>query len=394
MTGETQSFRQKAAGNKGEESMIYHNRRRHAPLRAVRALSRHAQIKIGAITAVLGFAALGLMAGAASAATVTTTGGWVLDPPQSVSTSTSTATSSVYQAQVQQPINADGSSSWPSNRGVVPVQFTLQKATQATTTTTTTTGPVIFQSLKSAQGTGTPGQEFSNLTFTPGSLTFGQITNLSANFSFSSGDNYGGSPRWSIVVNDNGTDKTVYVYYGGSSPFIGGGSADYGQNVALQDSNVELASVTPGTYGSWANAMTLYQNDPVVYAALVVDSGWNVDQVITLNSAAVNDNTWTPAPVGTTTSSPSITGGYAPDTTDTAYIHVYKVSSSDAILADETTDSAQPDNTGIFRQVDGKYIYNLALSGYGVGRYEAVMRIGGNDASHDVLSSPAYFGLR
>jgi hypothetical protein len=74
--------------------------------------------------------------------------------------------------------------------------------------------------------------------------------------------------------------------------------------------------------------------------------------------------------------------------------HVYKVSSTDSILADETTVSAQPDNTGIFRQVDGKYIYNLALSGYDVGRYEAVMRIGGNASSNDVLSSPGYFGLR
>lgn len=47
--------------------------------------------------------------------------------------------------------------------------------------------------------------------------------------------------------------------------------------------------------------------------------------------------------------------------------------------------------------VDGaarrQHIYNLALSGYGVGRYEVVMRIGGNDSSYDV-SSPAYFGLR
>ena len=125
----------------------------------------------------------------------------------------------------------------------------------------------------------------------------------------------------------------------------------------------------------------------------MLDGGWNADQIVTLNSAQVNDNTWTPAPVGTTTSSSSTTGAYAPDTTDTAYIHVYKVSNTDSILADETTNSAQPDNTGIFRQVDGKYIYNLALSGYGVGRYEVVMRIGGNDSSYDV-SSPAYFGLR
>jgi hypothetical protein len=343
-------------------------------------------------------AALGLTAAPASAAT---TGAWVLNPAQSVSTSSTTATRSVYQAQVQQPINADGSSSWPSNRGVVPVQFTLQKATQTTTTTSTTTGPVVFQSLLNAQNDnlpfGTPGQTYSNLTFTPDTqsgLTFGQISTLSANFSFSSGDNYGGSPRWSIIVNDNGVDKTVYVYYGGSTPFIGGGPSDSGQNVALQGSNVELASVSPGTYGSWSDAMALYQNDPVVYAALVVDSGWNADQVITLNSATVNDNMWTPAPAGTTTSSSSTTGAYAPDTTDTAYIHVYKVSSTNSILADETTVSAQPDNTGIFRQVDGKYIYNLALSGYGVGRYEAVMRIGGNASSNDVLSSPGYFGLR
>src|SRR5579859_5980196 len=87
-------------------TMVHHHRSRHGPLRAVRALSRRAHITIGASTAVLGLAALGLMAAPASATTATT-GGWVLNPAQSVSTSTSTTTGSAYQAQVQQPINAD-----------------------------------------------------------------------------------------------------------------------------------------------------------------------------------------------------------------------------------------------------------------------------------------------
>jgi hypothetical protein len=33
-----------------------------------------------------------------------------------------------YKAQIQQPINPDGTSTWPAKRGVIPVQFKLTKA--------------------------------------------------------------------------------------------------------------------------------------------------------------------------------------------------------------------------------------------------------------------------
>ena len=59
--------------------MIRHYRGSHAPLRAVRALSRRAQITIGAIMVALGLATGGLMAAPASA---TTTGAGVLNTAQ------------------------------------------------------------------------------------------------------------------------------------------------------------------------------------------------------------------------------------------------------------------------------------------------------------------------
>jgi hypothetical protein len=38
-------------------------------------------------------------------------------------------------------------------------------------------------------------------------------------------------------------------------------------------------------------------------------------------------------------------------------------------------------------------IYDLVLSGCGVGRYKVVTRIGGNISTNDI-STPGYFGLR
>jgi Peptidase A4 family len=72
MPGKTQGFRQKAAGNKREESMIHRYRSRYGRLCAVRTPSRRGSITVGTIAAGLGLAAFGLMAAGPAAATTTT----------------------------------------------------------------------------------------------------------------------------------------------------------------------------------------------------------------------------------------------------------------------------------------------------------------------------------
>ena len=97
-------------------------------------------------TALVGVVAAGLMlmsAGAASAAPSSVTefdnialgDSWWLESSTEITTDVTTTTSTEsqtipgsYKAQVQQPINPDGTSTWPAKRGVIPVQFKLTKS--------------------------------------------------------------------------------------------------------------------------------------------------------------------------------------------------------------------------------------------------------------------------
>src|SRR5712692_8409718 len=117
------------------------------------------------VVAVLTVAATILASGAASAAT--TGGSWTAYPGQST----------VYKTQVQQPINADGSSVFANNsKGVIPVKFALLSGL----------GPFVFESICSdnpgcSNVPGKTANDFSFLSFAPsGTLLFNDLTNLTA----------------------------------------------------------------------------------------------------------------------------------------------------------------------------------------------------------------------
>ena len=60
-------------------------------------------------------------------------------------------------------------------------------------------------------------------------------------------------------------------------------------------------------------------------------------------------------------------------------------------VINETLSSAQGDSGGKFRQIDGKYMYNLQVESLkGAGDYKVYMNINGQD----VLTSPGEFSLR
>ncbi len=109
-------------------------------------------------------------------------GTWTLFPPQGTA----------YTTTVEPPIKADGSSSWPAKRGVVPVQFGLASAP----------GPGVFESHRPPSGDVT----FSFAQFEPAvALTLADVTTLSAVYDFTTGDCYGGSLRWSVRIDVNDT---------------------------------------------------------------------------------------------------------------------------------------------------------------------------------------------
>jgi hypothetical protein len=97
-----------------------------------------------------------------------TTGTWTLYPPQAT----------INQVSIDQPINADGSSVW-SSKATVPVQYDVLAGP----------GPVVFSSYLA-------GGTYSYLDFAPSpALTFDQITNLTAVYTFTTGNCHGGALR-------------------------------------------------------------------------------------------------------------------------------------------------------------------------------------------------------
>lgn len=329
-----------------------------------------------------------------------TLGNWTLYPAQTDKTSTSIVTSTAYRAAVQQPINADGTSSWPAKRGVIPVQFSLSTATKTETTTTETVGPVVFQSILSDGADSNPAttNDYSYLSFAPsGSLTFNGITNLQAGYAFTQGNCAGGALRWSVNVNlFGGGTGSVFIYYGDEPNTTDcTTNSQSGTNmIGLSDLRYDTSQVGGTFYDTYAHAQALVGTDTVNSASLVLDGGWtaNGDQVVTLGTVTVNDNTFVPETPGTTTTTQTTYGTFAPTCTlPAAKIAVVKTSGANPGPVDETLAAQAKDTGGMFRQVDCKYIYNLdAVSSLsGVGSYSVYVNIGGQN-----VDVPGIFGLR
>jgi hypothetical protein len=231
-------------------------------------------------------------------------GTWSHFPPQTPA----------FTAVVRPPIKADGTSVF-SDGSVVAVKFKLL----------TGPGVFLFDSVWSnnfpEEGESILDDDFGSLTFTPaGSLTFNDITNLTANYAFTTGNCQGGSLRWSVtfdIGNDNHippeegepdptlNDRSVFVYYGGYPNFTDcttGANNHSGVNmIGLSDLRYDTSQLGGTFYDTYANAQALVGTMEVVAVTLVVDSGWMQDELgaykdqsVALTSARVNDNVFVP----------------------------------------------------------------------------------------------------
>jgi hypothetical protein len=283
-----------------------------------------------------------------------------------------------YQASVQQPINADGSSNFKANgKAVIPVKFALAQGT----------GAFVFQSIFSDASATNDYSFLSWRSSTP--LTFADITQLSAIYAFTDGDCAGGSLRWSVRLNDNGTNRNLDVHY---QPGAGGISQQTcapgtsGANLIGSSDTIYVTQEFNGGYSfpspynnTYADALAQLGSLPVVGMTLIVDSGWgaNGDQVVDLSSATVGvggtnpyTETFTPQPA----SPPS-----AVCPTQTATISITKTSGTPTGDVNEVASIQPSDNDGNYRIVDCKYMYNLATSSLsGVGTYTVKATIAGN----------------
>lgn len=267
-----------------------------------------------------------LLLTASAALAQTFPGSWELYPAQT----------QTYQVSVQQPINPDGTSVWSANKGVVPVQFTLSKAY----------GPVLFESLQNAElnCVGTSGFDCSYLFFYPESATtFSQITNLTAVYTFTTGNCAGGSLRWEIGF----TDKTVlYIYYGEVPSFTECKTPNQsGTNLlTLTDARFQTTSWGGPYYGTYADALGLSGSRQISYIVLALDGGWSTSQAVTLGNVTVNNNTFQP-----------LTGSAPTCDLPPATIQVTRLNSQTPGV-DEQAIQQNADFGDSFRVIDCKYI--------------------------------------
>jgi hypothetical protein len=338
--------------------------------------------RLAALAAAAGAGALVLLStGAASAATQGTTGpgSWQFltfdqnwnytDGIQLPHTSTSSSTSTVYRAQVQQPINADGTSIFSAKSRTIPVKFQVQK--QDVTTTTTSTTPGVWPGTMVSNATGTPA---TTLSFDPsGTVTLSQISDLMANFSMPVGHDHNGSLRWSLVTSAG----TFFVYYGDpSSSFQTGGNEQSGANMTgTGEARVETPELGPGKYVTWSdllngtNGVSLGDAGATVSEIdLVVDGGYAGAQQVNLSDVQIADNQGVSeyVPGNIAGSGPSVSTTSTPPVTDNsqpAWISIVKISSATPTqVVDEGLVSTQGDQGGAYRQVDSMYMYNLPVS--------------------------------
>ncbi len=278
----------------------------------------------------------------------TTSGSWSLYPQQST----------LYTTSVQQPINADGTSTFKwTGKSVIPVKFSLS----------TSPGPVVFHSIGSDED---PANDYSYLSFMPSSvLSFGNLTTLSTDYTFLKGNCGGGSLRWQVRLNvgndeDQGNDRNIFVYYGAVPNFTEctSGAADQsGVNMLLLgDARFDTSQLGGTFYDNYAGAFSKYGDLQVVAVSLVLDGGWMQDQAVTVEHLKVNDNTFVPLSVSFPTCD-----------LPPATIQVTKMTGADVGTVIDPLSAQPKGNDAGFRILDCKYVYNLTSSSLpGPGQYK------------------------
>jgi len=312
-----------------------------------------------------------------------TDGSWVAYPGQSTT----------YESQIKPPIRADGTSVFTSKdaaKSVIPVKFGLLSGL----------GPFVFESICSDNPGcgpvgGTTANDFSYLSFTPSvPVPFNSLAYLTASYTFTLGNCHGGSLRWQVWVDRNNdtidNDGRLFIYYGALPNFTDCSSPDSvldtnqsGENmISKPDFRFDTSQWGGTFYDTYADAQVLANNAAVRRASLVLDSGWGGDQRLTLGSATVNDNTFTPPPATPLSSTCDL---------PPAQIRVTKDPDvPEAVLVPSPTSIQPADTNGWFRVVDCKYMYNLATSSLlASGRYKVEVVIDGQ-----AVPGAAYFSLK
>jgi hypothetical protein len=319
-----------------------------------------------------------------------------------------------FTSQIQQPINPDGTSTWPAKRGVIPVQFKLTKSdtVQRKTDTTTTTTVTKVPSFKSIGSDSESHNDWAALTHVPPSgTTVASLTDIRSDFDWLNGStNHTGSLRWVISTAAGNID----AYYGSLPNFTDNGGPGSGDNLIAQ---TDARFDPPGGewVKTWNDIVGTYGTQPVLSVYLVVDAG---DQELDLHGATVNGShkdvldsytgghdtveAWSPGQpdvvtVPGTWETISTSAGVQTNAVPAKIVVIKSPNDPTPIDVSESLSSAQGDTSGYFRQIDGKYMYNLKAETLGKGSFNVYIAPDGyTNAQSDarVLENPGVFELK
>ena len=284
------------------------------------------------------------------AAAATTEGTWTQYPTGATE----------YRAEVQQPINTMNTSNWSSkSKGAIPVMFKLSSRI----------GPAAFESIGSDTSTA---NDYAYMSFAPATpLPFSEVTELKTTYAFTQGNCHGGSLRWSVRVSPT---QSVFIYYGDEPNTTDCTTNNQsGTNmIGLSDFRYDTSQVGGTFYDSYAHALELVGDMPIIRASLVIDSGWGGDQRLTVSDTTVNGNVYQFVSSGG--------GAFAPTCTlPAATIEVGKIDPvADGSINEEPVQASLVDSGNAFRVVDCKYQYILSIPSLkGAGTYNVELKIGG-----------------
>lgn len=150
---------------------------------------------------------------------------------------------------------------------------------------------------------------FSGVRFVEpqGGLTFGALSELSADFNRTDDDCGAGSPRFQLAMDTDGdgtSNGNIFVYIGPQPSFAGcsAGWQNTGNLIGLPNSDprYDLTQLGGAFYDTYNNALALFGSDTVLRISLVVDSGWNGpasggdgEQTILVDNVTVNNHKMT-----------------------------------------------------------------------------------------------------
>jgi hypothetical protein len=159
---------------------------------------------------------------------------------------------------------------------------------------------------------------YGSIVYTPSAvLTFADLVDLSADFSMQTGCFGGGSPRFSVTVDYDGSgalsagDRNVHIYWGSLPNFVDCpvGWNSTGNLIAATDLRFDTGQVGGTFYDNHTNAVNLVGAMKVLRVILAVDAGWLADQVVLTDSFKFNGDLFdaacpTATPAETSTSTP------------------------------------------------------------------------------------------